>query len=108
MCVAGFGQAIERGLRRPYRPRLKQLGDAIEMPARVRSEAAETSRRRERGFGAWGPDAIKAARPPGLRTAKDLCATSPPTVSKAALSYPVPRFFWSRVFVGVIDRRAVI
>ena len=35
MCVAGFGQTIERDLRRPYRPRLKQLGDAIEMPARA-------------------------------------------------------------------------
>jgi hypothetical protein len=33
MRIAGLGQAIERDLRRPYRPRLKQLGDAIEMPA---------------------------------------------------------------------------
>ena len=33
LCVAGLGQAIERDLRRAYRPGRKQLGDAIEMPA---------------------------------------------------------------------------
>ena len=37
-----------------------------------------------RGFGACAPDAMKAARPPGLSTAKDFCATSPPTVSNTA------------------------
>jgi hypothetical protein len=31
------------------------------------------------GFGGCMPEAIKAARPPGLSTAKDFCATSPPT-----------------------------
>ena len=36
------------------------------------------------GLGACAPEAIKAARPPGLSTAKDFCATSPPTVSKTA------------------------
>ena len=35
-------------------------------------------------FGACAPEAIKAARPPGLSTANDFRATSPPTVSKTA------------------------
>ena len=43
------------------------------------------------GFGACAPEAMKAARPPGLSTAKDFCATSPPTVSKTA-SQPVTTF----------------
>jgi hypothetical protein len=48
------------------------------------------------GFGACAPEAIKAARPPGLSTAKDFCATSPPTVSKTA-SQPVTTWVKSRV-----------
>src|SRR5581483_6537053 len=36
------------------------------------------------GFGACAPEAMKAARPPGLSTAKERCATSPPTVSNTA------------------------
>ena len=55
------------------------------MCARVRGTAgrsAVTSLRS--GLGACAPEAMKAARPPGLRTAKERVATSPPTVSNTA------------------------
>jgi hypothetical protein len=91
MCVAGLGQAsVISGAR------IAPASNSWAMRSRCR-RARPTGGRRDftssrTGFGAWGPDAIKAPRPPGLRTAKDLCATSPPTVSKMALSYPATRF----------------
>jgi hypothetical protein len=53
--------------------------------ARARPTAGRSAVTSSRsGFGACGPDAIKAARPLGLSTAKDFCTASPPTISKTA------------------------
>ena len=84
MGVGGLRQAIELDLGSAYGPRLKQFSDAFEMPAGASNRGPERRYIVALGFGACAPEAIKAARPPGLSTAKDLCATSPPTVSKTA------------------------
>src|SRR5258706_143518 len=45
------------------------------------------------GLGACPPEAMKAARPPGLRTAKACMATSPPTVSDIAARFQHAKHF---------------
>ena len=90
MRFSRLGEPIELDFGWPHGSFQDELRDPFKKPSRTthRWPSGVTSRRA--GCGACVPEAMKAARPPGLSTAKHLCATSPPTVSKNGVGRPAP------------------